>query len=91
MHLEPDEMQRSTKMHQTDAVSIKVSDGQLKDEHRISATISSCLMGPGADQPALAVHQQMVFWQEIAIVLHIWRKHEEARDRQADFRLMRLL
>ena len=39
-----------TKMHQTDAVSIKVSDGQLKDEHRISATISSCLMGPGADQ-----------------------------------------
>ena len=78
-------------MHQTDAVSIKVSDGQLKDEHRISATISSCLMGHGgADQPAFAVHQQMVFWQEIAIVLHIWRKHEEAKDRQADFRLMRL-
>ena len=78
-------------MHQTDAVvSIKVSDGQLKDEHRISATISSCLMGLGADQPAFAVHQQMVFWQEIAIVLHIWRKHEEAKDRQAEFRLMRL-
>ena len=36
-------------MHQTDAVSIKVSDGQLKDE-RCIATISSCLMAPGADQ-----------------------------------------
>ena len=46
-----------TKMHQTDAVSIKVSDGQLKDEHRISATISSCLMGPGADQHRLCTNR----------------------------------
>ena len=74
------------KMHQTDAVRIKVSDGQLKDELRIALQqFLPVWWGPVQSKDSALTDG--IFWQEIAIVLMFVAPGETQADPTSDVRL----